>query len=62
MRRIEAWLKINRLKLNASKTKVMVIRGDRKKVAENNIEIKIGDEVLQYSQKFAYFGLISASE
>jgi len=48
MRRIEAWLKINGLKLNASKTKVMVIRGDRKKVAENNIEIKIGDEVLQY--------------
>lgn len=36
----------------------MVIRGVRKKVAENNIEIKIGDEVLEVVSEIKYLGII----
>jgi hypothetical protein len=39
MVKIEKWMKINRLQLNIDKTKVMLIRGIRKKTTEDNIKV-----------------------
>jgi len=44
---VEKWLKCNRLKLNVNKTKVMLIRGKKKKVLENNIKIKLENKILE---------------
>jgi len=40
MIRVEDWLNMNKLYLNVSKTKVMLIRGISRKVAENDFEVK----------------------
>jgi len=58
MRRIEKWLKINRLQLNISKTKVMLVRGVRKKVMERNIDIKFKNTVLEVVSEIKYLGVI----
>lgn len=39
MKKVEEWLKLNSLKLNVGKTKVMLIRGMRKKTVEDNVKI-----------------------
>jgi len=58
MGRIEKWLKINRLQLNISKTKVMLVRGVRKKVMESNIDIKFKNTVLEVVSEIKYLGVI----
>jgi len=40
MIRLNDWLSRNRLYLNVSKTKVMLIRGIRRKVAESDFKVK----------------------
>jgi len=40
MVRVDDWLSRNKLYLNVSKTKVMLIRGIRWKVAENDFKVK----------------------
>jgi len=40
MIRVDDWLNRNNLHLNVSKTKVMLIRGIRRKVAENDFKVK----------------------
>lgn len=58
MKEVEEWLKLNRLKLNADKTKVMLIRGIRKKTLENNIEIHIENKKLEVVSELKYLGVI----
>jgi len=41
MVKMDDWLSRNRLYLNVSKTKVMLIKGIRRKVAEDNFKIKV---------------------
>jgi len=58
MKKIEKWLNINRLQLNVSKTKVMLVRGIRKKVSESNIKIKLDNAVLEVISEIKYLGVM----
>jgi len=58
MRKIEEWLNINRLQLNVSKTKVMLVRGIRKKRSENNIKVKLKSTVLEVVSEIKYLGVM----
>jgi len=40
MIRVDDWLNRNRLYLNVSKTKIMLIRGIRRKVTENDFNVR----------------------
>jgi len=51
MIRVDEWLSRNRLRLNLNKTKVMLIRGIRKKVAEGDFKIKFRNESLELVSK-----------
>jgi len=57
-KKIEEWLKNNRLKLNVNKTKVMLIRGIKKKVSESNIKAKLEDATLEVVNEVKYLGVI----
>lgn len=58
MRKVEEWLKINRLLLNIDKTKVMLIRGIRNKATEANIKIKVQNIALEVVSEIKYLGII----
>jgi len=58
MKKIEEWLNINRLQLNVSKTKVMLVRGIRKKVSESNIKVKLDNTVLEVVSEIKYLGVV----
>lgn len=55
---VEKWLKINKLKVNVSKTKVMLMRGIRKKVNQNNLKIKLENIELEVVNEIKYLGVI----
>lgn len=56
--RVENWLKINKLKVNVDKTKVMLMRGIRKKVNQNNLKIKLENIELEVVNEIKYLGVI----
>jgi len=56
MVRVDNWLSRNRLYLNVSKTKVMLIRGIRRKIAESDFKIPGGD--LKVVSKIKYLGVM----
>lgn len=58
IKKVEEWLKLNRLRLNADKTKVMLIRGIRKKTVENNVRIHIENKKLEVVSEIKYLGVI----
>ncbi|CAL1671997.1 unnamed protein product [Lasius platythorax] len=58
MKKIEKWLKINRLKLNIDKTKVMLLRGVRKKVMEENFRVIMQNKMLEVVSEIKYLGVI----
>jgi hypothetical protein len=58
MAKVDKWLKINRLQLNVNKTKVMLVRGIRKKVSENSIKVKLENSVLEVVSEIKYLGVI----
>ena len=58
MKDIEVWLGINRLQLNVNKTKAMIIRGVRKKVAECNLKIILANKVIEVVDELKYLGVI----
>jgi len=58
MKKIEEWLNINRLQLNVSKTKVMLVRGIRKKVSESNIKVKLDNTALEVVSEIKYLGVM----
>jgi len=58
MIRMDDWLNRNKLYLNVSKTKVMLIRGVRRKVAENNFKVKFRGEYLEVVNKIKYLGVM----
>lgn len=51
-------MKINKLQLNVNKTKVMLVRGVRKKVTESNLKIKLSNTVLKVVSEIKYLGVI----
>jgi len=51
-------MKINRLQLNVNQTKVVLVRGIRKKVSESNIKIKLGKTLLEVVSEIKYLGVI----
>jgi len=55
---VKQWLRNNRLQVNVNKTKIMHIRGIRKKVAEGGLEIKLREAVLQVIDEIKYLGVI----
>lgn len=58
MEKIDEWVKRNRLSVNVEKTKVMLIRGVRKKVNEENIKIKLRSKELEVVTEIKYLGII----
>lgn len=58
MEKVEEWLKINKLYLNVNKTKVMLVRGIRKKVMESNIKVKYENTILEVVSEIKYLGVI----
>jgi hypothetical protein len=58
MVKVEEWLKINRLYINVDKTKIMLIRGVRKKATEDNLKIKLHNKVLEIVSEIKYLGVI----
>jgi len=44
--------------VNVSKTKVMLIRGTRKDVSEDNLRVKLGNSVLEVVSEIKYLGVI----
>jgi len=58
MVKVEKWLDLNRLVVNVNKTKVMLIRGVRKKVNESNVVIKLKGKVLEMVNEIKYLGII----
>jgi hypothetical protein len=58
MVKVEEWLKINRLYVNVDKTKIMLIRGVRKKATEDNLKIKLQNKVLEIVSEIKYLGVI----
>jgi len=57
MIRVNDWLNRNKLYLNVSKTKVMLIRGIRRKIAENDFKVKFREEGPRGS-KIKYLGVM----
>jgi len=53
---LEEWLNIDRLQLNVSKIKVMLVRGIRKKVSESNIKVKLDNTILEVVSEIKYLG------
>lgn len=51
-------MKINRLVLNVDKTKVILIKGVRKKAIENNLKIKLQNKTLEVVKEIKYLGII----
>jgi len=60
MVRVDDWFSRNRLYLNVNKTKVMLIRGIRRKVAEDDLKIISagGGGDLEVVSKIKYLGVI----
>jgi len=58
MLKIEKWLDINRLVVNVNKTKVMLIKGIRKKVVESNVVVKLKGQALEMVSVMKYLGII----
>lgn len=58
MEKIDEWIKINKLYINVEKTKVMLVRGIRKKVKEENIKIKLRSKELDVVTEIKYLGII----
>jgi len=58
MIRVDDWLSRNKLYLNVSKTKVMLIRRVRRKVAENNFKVKFRGGDLKVVSKIKYLGVM----
>ena len=58
MVKIEEWLEINRLTVNVNKTKVMLIRGIRKKTVEDNVKVKLQDTILEVVSEIKYLGVV----
>lgn len=58
MEEVDKWVKINRLCVNVEKTKVMLVRGVRKKVNEENIKIKLRSKELEVVTEIKYLGII----
>jgi len=58
MSRVDDWLSRNRLYPNMSKTKAMLIRGIRRKVAEQNFKVKFRGEELEVVNKIKYLGVV----
>ena len=55
---VRQWLTANRLALNVSKTKYILI-GTKPKVSEiNNMVLQIGTEAIEHMETFKYVGLI----
>jgi len=59
MLKIERWLDVNRLVVNISKTKLMLIRGTRRKVVENDVVVKLKGEILEIVNEIKYLGIIT---
>ena len=57
-KKIEKWLKNNKLKLNVNKTKVMLVRNIREKVSENNVKVKLENIALEVVSEIKYLGVI----
>jgi len=51
-------LKNNKLKLNVNKTKVMLVRGIRKKVSESKMKVKLENIALKIVSEIKYLGVI----
>lgn len=58
IKKIEKWLEINRLSVNVNKTKVMLIRGIRKKTVEDNVKVVLQDTILELVSEIKYLGVI----
>lgn len=56
LQRISQWLRLNKLKLNVSKTKMMIIRGSSTCTSMNSI--MVDGEVIETEQEFKYLGVI----
>jgi len=57
--RVDDWLNRNKLHLNVSKTKVMLIREIRRKIAENDFKVKFrGGGDLEVVSKIKYLGVM----
>jgi len=58
MLKVERWLDANRLVVNISKTKLMLIRGTRRKVVESDVVVKLKGEILEIVNEIKYLGII----
>jgi len=58
IKKIEEWLELNRLTVNVNKTKVMLIRGIRKKTVEDNVKIKLQNVRLEVVSEIKYLGIV----
>jgi len=58
MCRVDDWLNSNRMYLNVSKAKAMLIRGIRRKVAEQDFKVKFRGEELEVVNKIKYLGVV----
>ena len=58
MDKIDKWVQINKLCVNVGKTKVMLVRGIRKKVCEDIIKIKLRGKELEVVTDIKYLGII----
>lgn len=55
--RVEEWLRRNKLSVNVDKTKVMLLRGIRKKTKENYIKVMLQNKVLEVVSEVKYLGV-----
>ena len=59
LEKINEWLKINFLSLNASKTKYMIFHNRQKNVKEyDRLQLKLNSVVLERTKKFNFLGII----
>ena len=56
--KVETWLDKNRLTVNISKTKIMVIRGVRRRAVEEVVKVKMNDQILEVVSEIKYLGII----
>ena len=55
---VSKWMETNKLTLNVSKTKLMVIGGKQRLSRLNSIELTINKELIDQVDKFKYLGII----
>lgn len=58
MEKVDEWIKMNKLCVNVEKTMVMLVRGVRKKVNEENLKIKLRSMELEVVTENKYLGII----